>query len=181
MSFDAALAKTMEHEGGWSDHPNDPGELTFRGISRANHPQWIGWQRIADLRAAGENIERDAVLDAHVRQLYKFEFWRRLRCDDMPPTVAAKLFDMGVNMGVKRASLFLQEALNLLVHPVAGLGSIDRDGVIGPQTLDAITHVDCRDLLALLRGMQLAYYVGLAQANPKLRVFSNGWARRARS
>ena len=41
--------------------------------------------------------------------IYRRDYWDKMRCDDHPPPLGLILFDTGVNVGVRRALVWLQE------------------------------------------------------------------------
>lgn len=111
MTFGAALELVLSHEGGYSDHPADPGGRTLHGISERAHPDaWIGGPPSKDAAAA----------------IYRREYWDRCGCDLLPPAVALIVFDAAVNQGAAWAVLALQRVLG-----------VRQDGRVGPITAKA--------------------------------------------
>lgn len=176
--FDSALAATLEREGLYSDRPGDPGGSTFKGISRRRWPEWKGWPIIdAHKRDAGfpESLVEIPELERLVKEFYLVNFWHALRCNELPELVAAKLFDVGVNLGVAPAIRLLQVALRIAGEQVA------TDGRMSPETLTAATRAHLTVLLDTIRAAQAGYYVRLVKDNPTLEQFLNGWLNRAAS
>lgn len=140
--FTEAFAKTMGHEGGYAHDPHDPGGETYRGISRAYHPSWSGWEIIDKWKAGGiSSDERDIYLRDPVLHFYKQMYWDRFQGDKVAPVspnVAVELFDTAVNMGVTRAVEFLQTALNMQNSGGATYPDISVDGRIGPSTISTL-------------------------------------------
>jgi len=171
-SFDFALPVILAHEGGWSDNPRDPGGATKYGIS------------LRFLRAQGIDLDMDGDVDAddvralspqHAAALYRARFWDAEgygRIVDQQ--VATKVCDMSVNMGPRRAHRLCQRALNECGE------RLEVDGVLGPDTVDAVNRTEARELLLELCAEQTAYYTTLAEVKPALAVFLVGWTRRAR-
>jgi len=155
--FDAAFDYAMGFEG-WSavsNDPDDPGGLTKYGISKANHPE----VDVANLTLEG------------AKAIYKKMYWDAIKGDQIASgRVAIKFFDMAVNMGTKRATKMIQEAL-------CDMGcSVVVDGVMGPKTLGALNGVDDDVLFVFLVTLLEAFYRGLGK--PK---YIKGWLRRART
>lgn len=155
MSFDQALAFTLQWEGGYVNDPNDPGGETKFGISKRAHPECD----IANLtRTQAENI-------------YRADYWDRIKGSLLPPRTASATFDFAVNSGVKVASQHLQR----LVGATA-------DGIIGPQTLaetDFHEAVDAdRELAFKLVLQRVAYLTRIVDQNEALRRFMRGWMNR---
>lgn len=151
MSFDTYIKRVLEHEGGFVDHPSDPGGATRYGIT----------ERVA--RAHGyAGAMREFPLDAAVA-IYRSDYWLKLRCDAMPWPVAFQVFDAGVNHGTGRAAQWLQAA--------AGVGV---DGQIGPMTLQAVLGTAPAELVLRFAAIRLQFYAGLTT----FPTFGRGWVRR---
>jgi len=165
----------MPHEGGYSDHPADPGGPTNWGIS------------LRFLRAQGADIgdvDGDGDIDAaDVRhlpidiamQLYRREFWDRYRYSRLPDLVAIKVFDLAVVMGPCPATRCLQRALR-----ACGRSDIAEDGVIGPVTLQAAQTAPSQIAVrAALSSEAACHFKMLVAKRADLGAFLHGWLRRA--
>lgn len=151
--FLKAFEKTIKFEGGYVNDPDDPGGETKFGISKKAFP---------DLDIANLTID-----DA--RKIYFDLYWITPRWNAIDNfDLAEKLFDMGVNMGIRRASTILQTAL-------ARFGaSIDVDGVVGPETLHVVNNFRYPDaLLLMVRSVAVEVYLGMNK--PK---YIAGWLTR---
>ena len=158
--FSAAIDATLKHEGGYSNHPSDPGGETKFGIAKRSHP---------DVDIASLTLDR-------AKDIYRSDYWPDAYDQIDNQAIATKLFDTGVNVGLKHAVQILQEALYN-----CGDTSIVSDGQFGPATLAAVNNMEPNGLLFQMRAAQGAYYQHLMDGNPKLRVFAKGWAARALS
>lgn len=174
-SFDAAMAFTEKWEGGFVDDPKDPGGATKYGISlrflRGLAPQ------LGDVDGDGD-IDADDILALTpdmARNLYRVHFWDALGLDHLPQAIALPMFDTAVNMGHRRATRILQEALRDTWHPVAV------DGVLGPVTKDAARKAvmyrpdGFGDRFCLRR---MGHYAVIIAANSDLGRFAGGWVNR---
>jgi lysozyme family protein len=148
----------MEYEGGYVNHPNDPGGETYKGISRRAHPNWEGWKFIDQKKPVPESL---------VQKFYHDNYWTRLRCEEMPFPVGEYLFDFGVNAGIARAVITVQRALNVKV-----------DGVLGSVTIEAIQKQDSQKLMYELLKERVGYYTTITMQNSRFQVFFLGWIRR---
>jgi lysozyme family protein len=182
--IEPALARTLGHEGGLANDPADRGGLTYRGIARRFHPDWPGWPLVDQkLAAAGRVAADDVDLAPQVAEFYRERFWKPLRADEYPSqAVAEEVFDSAVNVGVKRASRWLQRALALLNDRGRLWPDLGVDGVIGRRTLDAMSACIASGrehaLLAALNAQQGCHYLDLAEGDPTQERFLAGWLRR---
>ena len=154
-NFEQCLALVLKHEGGFVNHPKDPGGMTNLGVTKKVWEEWVGHPvDEAAMRALGPT---------DVAPLYKKNYWDRVRGDDLPAGVDYAVFDVAVNSGVVRAAKFLQAALGL-----------NQDGVIGPATLAAVAAANPRDLVTTVCDTRLAFM----QSLPIWSTFGKGWQRR---
>ncbi|WP_366654412.1 glycosyl hydrolase 108 family protein [Fodinicurvata sp. EGI_FJ10296] len=158
--FDSALAFVLDHEGGFVNHPEDPGGATNQGITLATFRRWA--------RRHGHHTptvdELKAIPGATVRAIYRDDYWQALLGDELTPAVALITFDMGVNAGPDRAVRILQQTVGAIV-----------DGKIGPQTVSyARREGDDPAILDEITARRLHYYGQLGHFG----TFGLGWARR---
>lgn len=143
MPFDKAYDITMGYEGGYSDDPVDRGGESYKGISRRWHPNWPGWVLIDGYKKKNPDkipsiLYKDSVLNQLTRAFYKDHYWTKPhfnKVDNISPDIAERLFDIGINVGLKRVSRWFQETLNLLNRNQKYYQDIKVDGDIGPTTL----------------------------------------------
>ncbi|MDR7036095.1 lysozyme family protein [Methylobacterium sp. BE186] len=115
-NFERALALVLQHEGGYVDHPADPGGATNLGITIGTLSGWLG--------RPATKAEVKALTRAAVAPIYRRNYWDAVRGDDLPGGVDYCVFDFAVNSGQGRAIPSLQRAIG-----------VADDGVIGPITL----------------------------------------------
>ena len=152
--FREAVLKTLTHEGGYVNDPNDPGGATNMGITQRDMPG-------VDIRT----ITADQAV-----AYYAEHYWKTLYSQILSQPVANKLFDMGVLFGVGTAIGLLQLSLNTA-----------HDGAFGPNTLAAVNQVEPGSLLASYKANLVTHTFNLATNNPNLRAFLRGWATRINS
>jgi lysozyme family protein len=156
--FNKQIAKTLKHEGGYVNNPSDKGGETNFGISKNSYPNLdIKNLKIEDAKA----IYRRDFFDKLPFHLFNNE------------QLIAKLFDISVNMGLKRAIMTLQRALS-----ACGFMSVD-DGVVSSKTELACSKVDNQMLLIGLRAEQAAFYRTRANLDKSQMKFLKGWLNRA--
>ncbi|MCH8520818.1 glycosyl hydrolase 108 family protein [Glycocaulis sp.] len=153
--FANALDHVLRWEGGYVDHPDDPGGATNFGITLATLQGWRG--------RAVTKADVKALTKAEAGEIYKARYWDQCRCDELPEGVDAIVFDAAVNHGAGRAARLLQEALGVGV-----------DEIIGPITMGAAKAADPRELVCEIGARRMVLYGNLAH----FRTFGLGWSRR---
>jgi lysozyme family protein len=155
---DMAIRKILEHEGGFVNHPNDPGGATNKGITIATFRQYI--------KTNGTVDDLKALTVQQAVDVYKAEYWDKVCGDDLPSGVDYTVVDFAVNSGPTRAAEYLQAAL-----------TITQDGAIGPWTIKAANHVDARPLINIINSNRLAFMKRI-QGGKLWDTFGKGWQRR---
>lgn len=181
-NFDKAITIVLRHEGGFVDHKSDPGGATNHGVSL----RFL--QTIGDLDGDGYqdgDLDQDGDVDAedikamtmeNAVGFYRSQWWDRYGYGRiLNVDVAAKVFDLAVNMGAHQAHLILQRALRSAGQPVT------EDGIIGSKTIDAVNGAISHVLLAAMRSESAGFYRVLIAKKPDLGTFKNGWIKRAYS
>jgi lysozyme family protein len=142
-------------EGGYVNHPKDPGGATNRGVTQATYDLWRKSQGLPKQSVKG-------ISPQEVASIYKNKYWAVIRGDELPVGVDMAMFDFAVNSGPSRAAKFLQSLLRL-----------PADGIIGPNTLRAanekalgLTEALCDERLRWLHTL------------PTFATFGKGWTRR---
>lgn len=141
----------IELEGGYVHDPADPGGETKFGISQRAYP---------DVDIAG--ITFDAAVD-----IYYADYWFPARCHELPPGLAAFVFDSHVNHGLRPAIRLLQNALG-----------VDADGLIGPLSLKAAHRADSAAALIDALSHRARYYHLITVNRETNSRFIRGWFRR---
>ncbi len=169
----ALIDALIVREGGYVNHPSDPGGPTRWGITAVV-------ARAYGYTGAISQLPRDKAAD-----IYRKKYWTAPKFDAVGgiyPAVAAECFDTGVNMGVGVAARFLQRALNLLNMRGRDWGDIAVDGVVGALTIDALRQLAARRgaaggvvLCRCLNGFQLVRYAEIAEARGASEDFFFGW------
>jgi lysozyme family protein len=158
-NFDRCLKEVLLHEGGYVNHPRDPGGRTNLGVTQRVYEDWVG-------HPVNEAIMRGLTVD-HVRALYKKNYWDKVRGDEIPAGLDLCVFDFAVNAGPARAARYLQR-----------LVGAKQDGVIGPQTMSLLAQlvkgVGANHCILRYQDMRRDYY---KQLNT-FPTFGRGWLRR---
>lgn len=151
MNFEKAFEKLLGHEGGFVDHPRDPGGATRYGIT----------QRVA--RAHGYQGDMRELPVAEAKRIARVAYWDAVRADEVPDAVRYDLFDAAYHSGPEQATKWLQRA-----------AGADDDGKLGPKTLLAVRVADPQLLAKRFNGHRLRFLTDLKTWD----AFGKGWARR---
>ena len=158
--YQHCLEMILHHEGGYVNHPDDPGGETNLGVTKKVYDAYC--------KKMGHHIKSMRDLEVpDVAPIYKEEYWDRVKGDDLHPALALCVFDFGVNAGTGRAAKYLQ----VMIGTVA-------DGGIGPNTLRALDeYVSLHGLNETIEQYQenrQRYYEKLKT----FKTFGRGWTRR---
>ena len=154
-NYDKCLETILHHEGGYVNHPKDPGGETNLGVTKRVYQEHGGTKDMKDL------VVED------VAPIYKKGYWDRIKGDDLPGGLDLCVFDFGVNAGPARAAKFLQSMIGTTV-----------DGGIGPNTLakveEYIRENGEHEAVNKYQEMRQRYYTELKTFD----TFGRGWTRR---
>jgi lysozyme family protein len=153
--FARAFPLVIKHEGGYVDHPRDPGGATNLGVTIGTLSGWLG-------RPATKAEVRALTIDA-VAPIYRKNYWDAVKADDLPAGVNYCVFDFGVNSGPRRAIMALQRAVG-----------VADDGAIGPITLAAVKRKSPEDIISRICSDRLSFMRRLSTWP----TFGRGWQRR---
>lgn len=154
--FDRALRETLKWEGGYSNHPRDPGGATMKGVI----------QKVYDAyrRKKGQPTRSVKHLsDAELFDIYRHNYWNLVRGDELPAGVDYAVFDAGVNSGPSQAIKWLQRTVG-----------VPADGTLGDRTLEAVLERDAASVVAGVCDRRLAFCRSLKTWD----AFGAGWSRR---
>lgn len=151
LGFDQIFDRCMGHEGGYVNHPDDPGGETIWGIT------------IATARANGYMGKMRLMKRDQAKEIYRKAYWERAKCAQYNSAIGFQMFDAAVNHGIGNAIRFLQRAVG-----------VADDGVVGKITLGAINEKTLDDVLVLFNAERLEFYSKLKTFD----TFGRGWSRR---
>jgi lysozyme family protein len=149
------LETILHHEGGYVNHPKDPGGETNLGVTKRVYEDFGGTKDMKDLTR--EDVE----------PIYKKNYWDRVKGDDLPAGLDLCVFDFGVNAGTGRAAKYLQTMIGTVA-----------DGGIGPNTLkklgEYVEEHGVEDTIKNYQSDRQKYYESLSTFD----TFGRGWTRR---
>ena len=154
-NWDVCFEMVLKHEGGFVNHPKDPGGMTNLGVTKASWERYLNRDvSEADMRALTPEV---------VKPFYKTMYWDKIKGDDLPSGIDYAAYDLAVNSGTGRAAKYLQE--------IAG---VPADGVIGPKSLEAIQSCDAKETADTICDMRMDFLKRLSTFD----TFGKGWADR---
>ena len=154
-NFDYCLPKFLRHEGGYVDHPRDPGGATNMGVTIANFRRYV--------KRNGTKADLRRITREQVAKVFKAHYWDKVKGDALPSGVDYAVADFAINSGPSRAAKYLQAVVG-----------VKQDGKIGPATLTAVDAMDPATIVKRLCANRLAFM-------KRLRIwstFGRGWKRR---
>ncbi len=157
-SYDEALRRVLEHEGGYSNDVGDSGGPTMYGITL--HDARMYWKH----DATADDVRHMPL--AVAKDIYRSKYWDAMRCDELPAGIDYAVFDYGVNSGISRSAKVLQKIVGAKV-----------DGMIGPKTIAAIQSANASK--AIINAI-CDERLGFLQHLGIWRIFGKGWGRRVR-
>ena len=154
-NFQECLEHVLHSEGGYVNHPADPGGMTNLGVTKRVWEEWVGHE-------VDEKAMR-ALTPELVGPMYKAKYWDKIRGDDLPTGVDYAVFDAAINSGPGRAAKWLQTAV----------GAVP-DGSIGAGTLAKVAAMEPAAIIEKYQETRLAFLKSL----PTWDTFGKGWERR---
>lgn len=156
------IRRIIDHEGGYVNHPNDPGGCTNMGITLKTLQNYRR-DNAVDCTDVKNLTKEEAI------QIYSDKYWNET-CDFLVQNgslaTCTLYFTMCVMSGHSRANKLLQIA-----------AGAKPDGIIGPNTRHKVSQIISDSFYCTAKG----YLFGLTIANPKLKVFLKGWLNRINS
>ena len=155
QNFDKCMSMLLAHEGGYVNHPSDPGGMTNLGVTKRTYDEYHGTDVTED--------EMKALTKTDVEPIYRRNYWDRCRCPDLPTGVDWAVFDFAVNAGTGRAAKALQQAVEAT-----------QDGSIGPMTLIKVKQEPVENIINRIAIYREQFYRSLKTFD----TFGKGWLRR---
>lgn len=159
MNYDEAFNRVIGHEGKYQCDRNDRGNWTSGIVGRG---QLKGTKYgISAMSYPSLDIKNLTLTQA--KDIYRKDFWQRVKGDELHFALAYQLFDSAVNHGIGNAIRFLQRAV----------GVID-DGQVGSITLGAINRMPVNDILKLFNAERIEFSTRISTFGR----YGSGWMNR---
>jgi lysozyme family protein len=152
-NFKECLDLVLKAEGGWVNHPSDPGGETNLGVTKRVWEEYVG-HPVESLK----KLTKD-----DVAPLYEQKYWRPCYGEVLPRGLDFVVFSMGVNAGPGRSVKLLQSSIGCVP-----------DGVIGPATRGLISDSNSATLIGKFSEARREYYRSLKN----FPIFGKGWLNR---
>jgi lysozyme family protein len=154
-NWDNSFKLMLKSEGGFVNHPSDPGGMTNLGVTKATWENWVGRE--------SDEAEMRGLTPEKVEPLYKKKYFDAVRGDELPMGLDYLMFDFAVNAGAGRAIKTLQTAVG-----------VTPDGGFGPMTMAAVQAVDPNELIERFSQAKEDFYQSLTT----FATFGKGWLNR---
>ena len=154
-NWENAFKLMLKSEGGFVNHPSDPGGMTNLGVTKATWENWVGRE--------SDEAEMRGLTPEKVEPLYKKKYFDAVRGDELPMGLDYLMFDFAVNAGAGRAIKTLQTAVG-----------VTPDGGFGPMTMAAVQAVDPNELIERFSQAKEDFYRSLNT----FATFGKGWLNR---
>lgn len=147
-------------EGGYSNHPNDKGGCTMKGITLATFKQYYGKHKTCD--------DLKNLKDGEWLYIFEKGYWNPCKADEIKnQSIANIIVDWAWHSGVKTVIKKIQKILR-----------VDADGIVGKQTINAINSEEQKKLFDNIYNEREKYYNNICSNNPSQKVFLKGWMNR---
>ena len=149
--FQKLIKVILHNEGGYVNDPDDAGGETNYGITKKQYP----------------SLDIKTLTAEQASEIYYTDYYLPLHLDHiLNDELCLQVFDMGVNSGIKRAVILLQQTLKLLLT----------DGLLGPQTIEAIKHYPL-DIVEDYKQARIEFYTEISKHGNNSK-FLEGWIYR---
>lgn len=155
-TYARAMKGIRASEGGYVNHPKDPGGATNFGIIQTVYSTF------RKSRGMSQQSVR-LISEAEVNEIYRTQYADKVRYDELPAGIDYATLDGAINSGVSRGSKWLQAALG-----------ISADGRVGSQTISAAAKADAIKVVKSMCATRMSFLRGLSIFS----TFGKGWTSR---
>jgi lysozyme family protein len=160
IEFEDALKFVLKWEGGFTNHPKDPGGATNKGIT----------QKVYDVYKVSRKHPKMSVkhiLDFEVKDIYETKYWDLVRAKWLKAPLGLVMFDTAVNFGPAGAIRRLQKALKVTIT-----------GTWTQEISDVIHECDAGKVALEICKLRKIWRNYRVKKNPSQKVFLKGWLNR---
>ena len=172
--FESWFERTIEHEGGFVNDPDDKGGATNFGITQETYSEF------KERKVTVDEVENMTIEDA--KEFY-LDFFNKLGVNNVPKSLHRGYSDAAVNLGRGGATKVMQMACNTKLMAGDSDGWIDVDGAVGPGTRTAIedsnlTYWDWYSELSMWYANLVLKGSRFSNERTSQHRFQRGWFRR---
>lgn len=169
--FAAVLPLVLAHEGGFVNHPKDPGGATMKGVTQAVYDAYRTTKKLP-LRSV------KSITKVELNDIYRERYWNLAGCDHLPAGVDYATFDFSVNSGVGKAVKDLQRTVNAFApNRIPTLTPLKVDGIAGEDTFEAVRMCAELDEEAFINSY-VDRRMSFLKSLKTWKTFGKGWTRR---
>lgn len=169
-NYAVSLQLVLAHEGGYVNHPKDPGGATNKGVTQAVYNSYRKSHGLTT-----QSVRK--ITGVEVSEIYRKSYWNKVEGDRLPAGVDYAVFDYAVNSGVAKSSKDLQRVLNLNSSLFGLSGKLKVDGIIGDATIEAVCKAADVDEVSLIQ-IFCNYRMSFLYSLKTFTYFGKGWTRR---
>lgn len=155
-TYPAAMTHLRRDEGGYVNHPRDPGGATNHGVTQAVYD---AFRKRLGLAVRSVKL----ITEAEVAAIYHTQYADKVRYNDLPAGVDYATLDAAVNSGVSRGAKWLQLSVGVAA-----------DGQVGTLTVAAAKSADSVKTVQAICSRRLSFVRSLKTWT----TFGKGWSRR---
>ena len=158
--YDKLIPTVLKFEGGFANHPSDPGGATNSGVTLSTFRSVYGKDKtVQDLK----NMTNE-----QWEHIFKTRFWDRWKADDIDNQAIANLL----------VDWLWASGVYGIKYPQEVLG-VKTDGIVGLKTLAAINYYpNKKELFEKLWNRRKKHFEDIVRNRPQSKVFLKGWLRR---
>lgn len=161
--YEQSLDRLLGHEGGYTNHPSDPGGPTNWGITiydARKYAAQFNWIVGREVTAA----DVKAMPLWFAKLVYRAKYWDAQRCDFLEPGVDYAVFDYGVNSGIGRSGRVLRRLV----------GMSDETSIVNDDVIWRANKMPAAELVGAICDERLRFLQSLRT----WQIFGKGWGRR---
>ena len=160
ITLQEALIFTLKWEGGYSNHPLDPGGATNFGIIQSRYNEYLKSKGLPS-----KPVKQ--ITKAEYEEIYDKYYWDPVRAQYVDGTLGLVLFDTAVNLGVGGCISRLQSSLKV---PITGKWT--------QEISDKIHSADQLAIALNICKLRIAKRYQRVKQNSTQKVFLAGWLNR---
>lgn len=150
----------IKWEGGYSNHPNDKGGCTMKGVTIGTFRKFYGAEKnCSDLKQ---------ITDEQWLNIFETGFWNVCNGDEIAnQSIANIIVDWAWNSGPQTAIKKVQQILE-----------VEKDGKMGPITISKLNNYNQKELFKKIYLARTNFYINICKKNESQKVFLKGWMNR---